>query len=232
MSNTVPAPGAGPWVDTWLSPTRYSVYLTEADGDRDRALRLYQWNTALSCAVLHDLGHLEVALRNAYAAALDTTWTGTGHWLDDPASPLRAPLWRTKKGGPRGTRRVDVNDKPRKAIDAARSRYGQQAPPGKIIADLSLGLWRYLSSSAHEKTLWVPHLHLAFPPRTDRATVDQAIGNLHGLRNRAAHWEPLLAAPLKRRMDELAQVAGLLSPQLALYIGHHSEVNALLARRP
>lgn len=232
MSDTSPAPGAGPWVDTWLSPARYGVYLSEAGGDRDRALELYQWNTTVSCAVLHDLGHLEVALRNAYGAALDATWSGAGHWLDDPASPLRAPLWRTKKGGPRGLRRVDVNEKPRKAIDSARVRYGRQAPPGKIIADLSLGLWRYLSSSAHEKTLWVPHLHFAFPPGTDRGEVDRAIGNLHGLRNRAAHWEPLLAAPLKRRLEELAWVAEQLSPQLAAYIDHHSEVDALLASRP
>ncbi|MFD4790554.1 hypothetical protein ACFWN1_26580 [Streptomyces sp. NPDC058459] len=133
--------------------------------------------------MLHDLGHVEVALRNAYSGALDATWSGTGHWLDDPASPLL----RTKRGGPRGPRQVDINDKPRRAIDSARSRYGVQAPPGKIIADLSLGLWRYLSSSAHEKTLWVPHLHRAFPAGTNRGTVDRAIGDLHGLRNRAAH---------------------------------------------
>ena len=232
MSHVSPAPGAGPWVEAWLSPARYGVYLAQAGGDRQRALELYQWNTAVSCAVLHDLGHFEVALRNAYAAALDATWAGRGHWLDDPASPLRAPLLRTKKGGPRGTRRVDINDKPRKAIDSARARYGAQAPPGKIIADLSLGLWRYLSSAAHEKTLWVPHLHTAFPPGTDRAKVDRAIGDLHGLRNRAAHWEPLLAAPLQRRMTDLVWVAGLLAPELASYIQHHSEVSALLAKHP
>jgi hypothetical protein len=232
VTHASPAPGAGPWVEAWLSPSRFGVYLAETGGDRQRALELYQWNTAVSCAVLHDLGHLEVALRNAYAAALDATWRGARHWLDDPASPLRAPLWRTKRGGVRGPRRVDVNDKPRQTIDAALARYGMQAPPGKIIADLSLGLWRYLSSSAHEKTLWVPHLHRAFPPGTDRSKVDKAIGNLHGLRNRAAHWEPLLAAPLKRRMDELLWVAGLLSPELAAYIAHNSQVAALLARRP
>ncbi|WP_240796349.1 hypothetical protein [Streptomyces sp. RFCAC02] len=208
------------------------MYLNEADGDRARALRLYQWNSELSCAVLHDLGHFEVALRNAYAAALDATWTGSGHWLDDPASPLRAPLMRKKRGGPRGPRHVDVNDKLRRAIDGLRGRYGAQAPPGKIIADLSLGLWRFLSSAAHEKTLWVPHLHRAFPRGTDRGALDRRVGRLHELRNRAAHWEPLLAAPLERRMDDLMWVTELLSQDLAVYIRHHSEVAAMLAKRP
>jgi hypothetical protein len=179
-------------------------------------------------AVLHDLGHFEVALRNAYAATLDAAWTGSAHWLYDPTSPLRASLMRTKKGG----RRVDVNEKARKSIDAARARFGPAAPPGKIIAELSLGIWRYLSSSAHEKTLWVPYLHKAYPRGTDRTLVDRKIGDLHGLRNRAAHWEPLLATPLKRRMSDLALVARLLSPDLATYIQHHSEVAALLAKKP
>ncbi|MEU6347175.1 hypothetical protein ABZ883_40275 [Streptomyces sp. NPDC046977] len=232
MTHAAPVPVAGPWVEQWLSPARHGVYLAQAAGDPARALALYEWNTALTCAVLRDLGHLEVALRNAYAAALDATWSGSGHWLDDPTSPLRAPLMRTKKGGPRGTRHVDVNDKTRKAIDSARARYGVQAPPGKIIAELTLGVWRYLSTSAHEKTLWVPHLHHAFPPGTRRAAVDKAIGDLHELRNRAAHWEPLLAAPVARRMNDLLTVAGLLSPDLATYIQHSSQVAALLATRP
>ncbi|MFE7779265.1 hypothetical protein ACFU5O_36460 [Streptomyces sp. NPDC057445] len=232
MTHAAPVPVAGPWVEKWLSPARHGIYLAQAAGDPVRALALYEWNTALTCAVLRDLGHLEVALRNAYAAALDATWSGSGHWLDDPASPLRAPLMRTKKGGLRGMRRVDINDKTRKAIDNARARYGAQAPPGKIIAELTLGVWRYLSTSAHEKTLWVPHLHRAFPPGTRRAAVDRAIGDLHELRNRAAHWEPLLAAPVARRMNDLLMVTGLLSPDLAVYIQHSSQVTALLATRP
>ena len=84
---------------------------------------------------------------------------------------------------------------------------------GRSSLKLSMGIWRYLSFSAHEKTLWVPYLHKAFPRGTERATVDRKIGDLHELRNRAAHWEPLLAAPLPRQMSDLMWVAGLLSPE-------------------
>ncbi len=200
-------------MEIWLSPARYRVYLTEAEGDREHALEPYQ-------------------LRNAYVAPLDAGWRGVGHWLDDPASPLRVQMLRSKKGGRRGRRRIDVNEGLRKAIDTARTRHRPHAPPGKIIAELPLGVWRYLSSSAHEKTLWVPYLHETFPSGVSRARVDKAIGNLHELRNRAAHWEPLLATPLKRRMEELVWIAGLLSADLAAYIRCHSQVERLLDQWP
>ena len=76
MAQAPSVPGAGPWVERCLSPARYGVYLAKTGGDRVRALELYQWNSALTCAVLHDFGHFEVAPRDAYAAALNTTWSG------------------------------------------------------------------------------------------------------------------------------------------------------------
>jgi hypothetical protein len=41
-------------------------------------------------------------------------------------------------------------------VEQARRRCGASAPVGKVISELQLGFWRYLTSSAHEKTLWFP----------------------------------------------------------------------------
>ena len=60
----------GPWVEAWLSAPRYVVYLAAVGGDRQLGLDLYEWNAVVSAAFLHDLAHLEVALRNAYDAAV------------------------------------------------------------------------------------------------------------------------------------------------------------------
>lgn len=60
----------GQWVEAWLSPPRFGVYLAAVGGNRRRALDLYEWNAALSAAFHRDLAHLEVALRNAYDAAI------------------------------------------------------------------------------------------------------------------------------------------------------------------
>ncbi|WP_327640042.1 Abi family protein [Kribbella sp. NBC_00482] len=234
---TTPHPGPGGWVEAWLSAPRISVYLAAAAGDRQRALDLYEWNTQLSSALLHDLAHLEVGIRNAYDQALTQHAQFVPHWTTNPQQVF-APVLRTKKVydpsvGRRVSRRVDVNDKPRKALQRAISEAGgMNAPPGKIVAQLMFGFWRYLSSAAHEVPLWRPYLHHAFAAGTSRPDVDVRMGDLHELRNRVAHHEPLLSWNLVKAQQQLVELAGLISPDLAQHITTSSKVAALLASRP
>lgn len=226
---TPPAfPPAGRWVEAWLSGPRFAVYLAATGADRDRALALYEWNAQLSAALMHDLAHVEVGLRNAYDVALSARWPGPPHWTL-AASAVFAPVYRT-----RGRRRVDVNDKPRESLrHAIANAGGPTAPSGKVVAELMFGFWRYLSSAAHEKTLWVPALHRAFAPGTDRAVhVDGPVGRLHDLRNRVAHHEPLLTTDVAGRLADLTGLAGRLDPQLGQYLQATSTVANLLATRP
>lgn len=232
--STAPAGGgpADPWIEQWLSAPRFSRYLTEATGDRTAALALYEWNGHVCSALHRDLAHLEIGLRNAYDVALSANWNGTGHWLADGYSVVFAPLFRTRRTAS-GSRRVDVNRRSRELVEAAIANAGGKgAAPGKVVAELSFGFWRYLSSSAHEKTLWVTALYQAFPPKTDRSTVDGAIGRLHELRNRIAHHEHLLSENISDRWQDLRDVAGALSTDLDAHIAAGSQVPALVAARP
>lgn len=52
-------------MEQWLSAGRFRTYLNAAGGDRSKALDLYEWSARMSAAIMHDLGHLEVAVRNA-----------------------------------------------------------------------------------------------------------------------------------------------------------------------
>ena len=215
-------------MEDWLSAPRFAVYLAAASADRDRALALYEWNAQLSAALMHDLAHVEVGLRNAYDVALSARWPGPPHWTQ-AADTVFAPVYRT-----RGRRRVDVNNKPRDSLRHALVNAGSRtAPPGKIVAELMFGFWRYLSSAAHEKTLWVPALHRAFPPGTDRAVhVDGPVGRLHDLRNRVAHHEPLLTTDVASRLADLTGLAARLDPQLGQCLQATSTVANLLSTRP
>lgn len=210
MSSTSP----GPWVEQWLSPPRFGVYLTAADSDRARALALYEWNTAMSAAVLHDLAHVEIALRNAYDRALTThAPPGAPHWTADPWTYFPAVTRRAANGALH-----DANERPREQITRARSGAGRTAPPGKVIAELTFGFWRYLSTSAHEVPLWRPYLHHGFLPGTSRRAVDGPMVRLHKLRNRVAHHEPLLAQNLTQGYEDTRALAGLISPDLQAYV--------------
>jgi hypothetical protein len=229
---TTASPGPGPWVETWLSPPRFARYLQAAGGDRARALALYEWNAGLGAAMLHDLAHLEVALRNAYDRAGSAAWSGPGHWLVQGGTTLFAPLLRTKRTGG-GRRRIDVNKKQRELLEAAiRAAGGPAAPPGKVVAELMFAFWRYLTSSAHEKTVRVPFLFRAFPPGTARVDVDAKLGRLHELRNRVAHHEPLLGLNVATLHRDLLALATALSAELRTHIDATTAVPSLLTQRP
>lgn len=223
---TTPPPG--PWVEQWLSQPRFAVYLRAAGHDRQRALAYYEWNAEVSAAFHHDLAHLEIALRNAYdRALLASTGPGEYHWIFQ-ARRYFPPQWHTAANGVR----YDANKTARKNLDEAitKATAGGTTPgPGKVIAELSFGFWRYLSVKRHHDSLWVPYLHRAFRSRVSRRTVDTPVGRLHSLRNRVAHHEPLLALNLTERHTDLLTVAGLISPELRDYIASHSTLPRLLS---
>lgn len=216
------------WVEHWLSAARFATYLAATGGDRARALRLYEWNVRVSGALFHDLAHLEIALRNAYDRALRTA--GGPVWTD-PASNVFASPPGSRAGRP------DAHEVFRRQIAEARVNAGRACRThpahGDVVAQLPFGFWRYLSAKAHEKTLWVPYLHRAFAPGTDRrAHVDDPIGRLHKVRNRIAHHEPLLRVDLLKRCADVVAVAGRIDGAIGRYVAAGSDVGRLVAARP
>jgi hypothetical protein len=217
-------PSDGPWVERWLSTARFSVYVRVCGGDRTRAVALYQWNAAAGQAFGLDLGHLEVALRNAYDVAITARWRGAEHWLLDQAGPVRRPLVRHG---------IDHNARRRSQIAEACDRAGGPgASPGKVIAELPFGFWRFLTSASRQNSLWMPYLRYAFPRRTARVAVDVVVTELNQVRNRIAHHEPLLARDLAADHAQLLHLVGLLNPQLAMLIRCTTTVPEQLRRRP
>jgi len=223
----------GSWVEQWLSGARFARYLAEAGGDRSRALALYEWNSQLGQAMMRDVGHFEVALRNVCNDTLSRYWHGSRHWLLDPKSPVNAPLMRTLC-----KRRVDMNTRNRGSIAEAVSRCGgRQASPDAVVAELNFGFWRHLSDAIHEKTLWVPYLHHAWPRKTPRQQIDAMIGAINDQRNRIAHHEPLFAQPTSATgiiqvQQDVVALLGMLIPDLAAHVQQTSTVAAVLAVKP
>lgn len=75
-------------LETSLSPERMATYVGRAGGDREKAVRLYTWNTAVSAAFYGPLQGLEVALRNAMHRELSVRY-GVD-WYDNSAASLDA----------------------------------------------------------------------------------------------------------------------------------------------
>jgi len=222
------------WIEQWLSVGRFATFVESTGGSRSRALQLYEWNAQLSAAFLHDLGHLEVGLRNACDHQLDAARLPMEvHWTEPRSVHALFPPTRTSSRG--STHERDRNKLPRAAVERVRSSVAGSPPsgvlPGKVVAELTFGFWTYLVSDLHEKTIWVPYLHKVFPAGTDRKKLSATFTSLRDFRNRVAHHENILANPESKRR-QLVSVAKLISPDLHTHILTHSQISTILERRP
>lgn len=211
-------------LESSLSPERIRTYVNETDGNRELALRLYTWNTAISAAFYGPLQGLEVALRNAMHRELTTKYGED--WYDNPACGFDAgTLTRTEKA----------------KSSLARGRYAIDPP--HVVAELPFGFWVSLLGRGgwaaqpdtgrknYEMTLWRPALYKAFPhSRRNRADTHRPLDYLRTFRNRIAHHEPIFNRHLEQDYRSILEVAGWMCPKTADWIEHHSRVNELLAR--
>ncbi|QYJ04171.1 hypothetical protein KUV85_00380 [Nocardioides panacisoli] len=204
-----------------LSAERLGSYLRWSGGDVPAAFALYEWNMAASAAVMHTTGMVEVVVRNAMDRALVEMGDARGwpSWFD------RAPL--DQRG------RIDIH----RARDRA-TRFGSQPEiHGKVVAELSLGFWRYLTASRYLTALWTPALYRAFPAGPadklqQQREVDRHLKNLLLVRNRAAHHEPIHRRNLTKDLEASIEVASWVAPEAGEWVGDLSTIARVVSSRP
>ncbi|EOM77711.1 hypothetical protein DW322_02595 [Rhodococcus rhodnii] len=212
-------------LQTLLTRERLAPYVSVAGGDLDLALDLYEWNGRVGAAVFEDFGYLEVLLRNACDERLrewnrrqDTTIPWYLHSVFGPAS------------------RLDIDKARHRAV-----RGGRPELPGRVVAELMFGFWRFLHARSYEASLWTPCLRLAYPhlqPQR-RRTVYARLDRLNTLRNRIAHHEPIHRADvggtgktIAELHGELTEVIEWIDPAVAGWVRSRSAVPGLLHARP
>lgn len=132
-----------------ISLERFAPYRVVAGGDAGQAVRLYERNPELSTAFWGVLSDFEVLVRNAMHDRL-TAWSLTRYgdtaWYLDHGKVFSEETYGTIEIARRhavAQRRVET--------------------PGRVVAELPLGFWRFLLSSRYERSLWLPCLRHAFP---------------------------------------------------------------------
>jgi len=203
-----------------LTPERLRSY-TQRCPDAASALRLYEWNMRSAAAVLELTGMVEVVARNSLDREL-RAWAarrGVTTWFD--AVPLdrqgRLDLVKARARASRNERRPEVH--------------------GRVIAELSFGFWRYLVESRYLTALWTPGLHRAFPHGpsdvlTRQRQVRARMQQLHFVRNRAAHHEPIHQRDLHRDLDSALDLLGWIHPVAAEWAADVTSLRAVLDARP
>lgn len=202
-------------LESWFSRDRLAPYraATTSHGD---AVALYAWNAEVSAAFWRTLGHVEVLVRNALHREL-TAWSQQRHGTDRWYAAIEPTVSQQTRN--------DIREAIRRG-----TRNGRPETPGRVVAELNLGFWRFLLARRYDGTLWRYCMYRAFPGKR-RADVERAVSTLHVLRNRIGHHEPIHNRPLDELLALSLEVAGWIDTAARDWIAGGDLTPELLARR-
>lgn len=206
----------------FVTAERLGSYLRACGGDTADAFELYEWNMRAAASLMELTSMVEVVVRNSLDIRL-RDWAqrrrSGASWLDV------APIDR------RGQEDI------RRARERATRSGTRPEVHGRVIAELSLGFWRYLVESRYLTALWVPATHAAFPYgpvdlRTRQRDVTFRMQQLNFVRNRAAHHEPVHQRDLSRDFDSAVELAEWISPTAGKWVTAVSSLPTIIASKP
>jgi hypothetical protein len=142
-------------------------------------------------------------------------------WLLDPSHILR---------------RLAGDDIDRATEHARRALRGRLPSHADVLAQLTLGTWRFLlpDRDAGKQLLWTDALSNAFPHLvgTPRDLVNQ-VDSVYRIRNRVAHLEPLLRSGLVRdSFVAMRSVLGAVDHHLSDFLNSRQRITPILKARP
>ena len=102
-------------------------------------------------------------------------------------------------------------------------------PVQRVVAELSFGFWTGLTGPRYD-VLWRNHLVKIFPRRpVQRAHVQTRLNSIRKLRNRVAHYEPILSRPLQKDVNQIFDTISWMSPVTARWVRSNSSFEARFA---
>lgn len=185
-------------IERSISPDRLNSYLIEAEGDKYRAIQLYERNTEISEALYGVIQGLEITLRNSIHRILQN-----GLELDD---------WYDH---------IHLEGKEADSIRLAKETVEEIHKPvtaPRVIAKINFGFWVRLTASIYEKDLWVPHLHKAFPMKMMRSLLNKRLLKIKDLRNQIAHHERITKRDINTDYEEVIETIKWLCPTTSTWV--------------
>ena len=226
-----------------ISAQRFASF-RQAAARPEAAVALYTWNARVAGAFAELLHHVEVLVRNAMHNQM------TNLHAQVPGRPPHK-AWFDE---PKWSKHHWFNKGAQEQITDATKRAGHTPAhpnPGKVIAALNFGFWRYLARERYEQSFWIPALDSAFTapgahPPARRRVVEQRLAFLHTLRNRISHCEPIIypirhtprrQPAVSKTLDQLytdaIELVSFISPTAADWLEHETRhLPQLLHNRP
>ena len=189
-----------------ISEERFSTYQTLTLGTPYSAAKLYDYNVALSETFYTPLHILEIALRNRVDTIL--TEKHDEYWFEN--------------------NHIIMELKQQKAIQETlkKLQYKRNATPrGKVIAELSFGFWTAMFNYKYGK-LWQSSLNKVARTKKGKGVkqtvYSKRITQARTLRNRIAHYEPIIPLHIKHQYDNIMTLIEWISPDAMEWLEQQS----------
>lgn len=200
-----------------LSPERLGRYLSLADGDMEKAIRLHLWNSALAGQLHTPMQNFELLFRNALNDQLTAVFGNC--WYDELYLQFH-PIFQRQ-------------------IQAAKDELVKKGrlplQPAAVIAQFIFGAWVNLIHHRYDRLLWKFCLYKAFPnhsPGFSRKLLKNSLKQIRNLRNRMVHHEPICNRPLDKDFKLILEVASWICPVTSAWIEHHTEFYEVWSQHP
>jgi len=185
-----------------------------------RALDLYAWNIRAGAALYPFLQVNEVALRNAVHRALVSQFGAEWPYSQGFLRALPRPERETFEHG-------------RRKLE--RTLRMPRATTGDMVAAQTYWFWVALLTARFEQRVWTREFAASFPfapPRISREIVQARADSIRRLRNRIAHWEPLLDYDLLGAHQRVASMVRWISPATETWAASRWPLARDFLRRP
>ena len=185
-----------------ISEERLSTYLNWSEFDKTKALALYTLNTLISGSFYPILNMTEVALRNSINSSFIDRYGFSWFLKNKIKYPGVTPPYIIKKEIGKFQRKRKINAR----------------LCGKFVANMPLHYWTNMFSHAN-RNLWNQLLSQNFNTdnKLNRIYVFQTLEKFKILRNRIAHYEPIINGDLISQYHELRQLVSYISESAQIW---------------
>ena len=206
-------------VERSISVQRIGRYVSEAKGDRNKALRLYMWNGQICESFYMPNQMLEVALWNRLHAVLSAKFGADWHENVSFTSPLPVRLQQSVQSTIR---------------DCTRD-HGAGTTINHIVSGLPLGFWTHLLTSNFDIVLWSRGMSSAFPraPGTvTRQNIYDKVDRFRNWRNRIAHHGAIFDKRPTAELKNIQEIMSWICEETLWFLNMHNTVIQTLGRKP
>lgn len=213
------------YVSSALSAPRMATYGHAANCSPTsvQAVELYNWNAAVSAALMHPLHIVEVIVRNGIAEALTYAY---------------GPDWPWSKGFEQSLPNPQKSYSSQRDLVRTRTPYTANKHTSKVIPELKFVFWQNMFTKRHDGRVWNTQLASAFPGlpkdtvKNNRALLHSELEAIRKLRNRIAHHEPIIARNLNDDFQKIIDVISYRCSHTGTWAVANTNVYRLINSRP